>query len=738
MAASVRPIAPPLPPLENRVLVLAPIGRDADVAAKILGRAAIDTLTCGGIDDLCARLVQGAGAVLLTEEALAPRGTERLREALATQPAWSDVPVVVLTSGGLPTPASLRAVARLGERANVILLERPVRSVTLVSALRTALRARRRQYEVRNYLAEGERAAVERARLLADEQAARTAAEEAARRARFLAEASRLFSASLDYETTLRSAAWLSVPFLADWCTIDVIDDDGTIRRVAIAHADPAKADTARRMAAYPPDPSARHPRTRVLRTGAPVLIRDIGARDLGAIAPDPDHRAVLQSVGYRSAMIVPLVARGASLGAITFATAESARRYDAADLALAEEVAQHAALAVDNARLFAAERRARTTAEVASRAKDTFLATVSHELRTPLSPILAWARMLRTGKLEPDRALRALEIIERNARSQAQLIEDLLDVSRIITGKMRLELRPIALAPVVRAALDVVRPAADAKGVGLRAAFEDGIGPVCGDPERLQQVVWNLLSNAVKFTPPGGWVDVSVTRAGADVELVVRDTGQGIAPEFLPFVFERFQQADSSASRVHAGLGLGLAIVRHIVELHGGAVRVASPGEGRGAAFTVSLPVAREAPAAPGPAPDSRMRRTSLAGVRVLVVDDEPDSNEAMTAVLAQSGADVRVAASAAQAVEIMGRWRGDVLLTDIAMPGDDGYALIARVRRRDDRWRDVPAIALTAYASADDRERLLAAGFQRHVAKPVEPADLIGAVADVVARGA
>src|SRR5581483_5843369 len=497
MAASVRPIAPPLPPLENRVLVLAPIGRDADVAAKILGRAAIDTLTCGGIDDLCARLVQGAGAVLLTEEALAPRSTERLREALATQPAWSDVPVVVLTSGGLPTPASLRAVARLGERANVILLERPVRSVTLVSALRTALRARRRQYEVRNYLAEGERAAVERARLLADEQAARTAAEEAARRARFLAEASRLFSASLDYETTLRSAAWLSVPFLADWCTIDVIDDDGTIRRVAIAHADPAKADTARRMAAYPPDPSARHPRTRVLRTGAPVLIRDIGARDLGAIAPDPDHRAVLQSVGYRSAMIVPLVARGASLGAITFATAESARRYDAADLALAEEVAQHAALAVDNARLFAAERRARTTAEVASRAKDTFLATVSHELRTPRSPILAWARMLRTGKLEPDRALRALEIIERNARSQAQLIEDLLDVSRIITGKMRLELRPIALAPVVRAALDVVRPAADAKGVGLRAAFEDGIGPVCGDPERLQQVVWNLLSNA-------------------------------------------------------------------------------------------------------------------------------------------------------------------------------------------------------------------------------------------------
>ncbi len=738
MAASVRPIAPPLPPLENRVLVLAPIGRDADVAAKILGRAAIDTLTCGGIDDLCARLVQGAGAVLLTEEALAPRGTERLREALATQPAWSDVPVVVLTSGGLTTPASLRAVARLGERANVILLERPVRSVTLVSALRTALRARRRQYEVRNYLAEGERAAVERARLLADEQAARTAAEEAARRARFLAEASRLFSASLDYETTLRSAAWLSVPFLADWCTIDVIDDDGTIRRVAIAHADPAKADTARRMAAYPPDPSARHPRTRVLRTGAPVLIRDIGARDLGAIAPDPDHRAVLQSVGYRSAMIVPLVARGASLGAITFATAESARRYDAADLALAEEVAQHAALAVDNARLFAAERRARTTAEVASRAKDTFLATVSHELRTPLSPILAWARMLRTGKLEPDRALRALEIIERNARSQAQLIEDLLDVSRIITGKMRLELRPIALAPVVRAALDVVRPAADAKGVGLRAAFEDGIGPVCGDPERLQQVVWNLLSNAVKFTPPGGWVDVSVTRAGADVELVVRDTGQGIAPEFLPFVFERFQQADSSASRVHAGLGLGLAIVRHIVELHGGAVRVASAGEGRGAAFTVSLPVAREAPAAPGPAPDSRMRPASLAGVRVLLVDDEPDSNEAMTAVLAQGGAEVRVAASAAQAVEIMERWRGDVLLTEIAMPGDDGYALIARVRRRDDRWRDVPAIALTAYASADDRERLLAAGFQRHVAKPVEPADLIGAVADVVARGA
>lgn len=384
----------------------------------------------------------------------------------------------------------------------------------------------------------------------------------------------------------------------------------------------------------------------------------------------------------------------------------------------------------------------ARQAAEAASRAKDAFLATVSHELRAPLSPILTWARMLRNDHLNAAQSSKALEVIERNARHQAQLIEDLLDVSRIVEGKVRLQVRTVDLSCVVQNAVDTVRSAAEAKDIRLQLVLDSTI-KLSGDAARLQQVVWNLVSNAVKFTPKGGRVHVVLERVNSHAEIAVSDTGAGIAPEQIPRLFERFWQADSSTTRVHTGLGLGLAIVRHLTELHGGTVGVESPGTGHGTTFTVKLPLAPMVRTA-----DELTRRhptlhdtdvipsARLEGVRVLLVDDEPDSNEAVRVFLDHCGAEVRVAGSADHAHEILSRWKPDVLVTDIGMPGEDGYSLLARVRTRHDECAQTPAIALTAFASADDRARLLSAGFRLHLAKPVEPAELTAAIAAVAAK--
>ena len=389
----------------------------------------------------------------------------------------------------------------------------------------------------------------------------------------------------------------------------------------------------------------------------------------------------------------------------------------------------------------------ARKRAEEANRIKDEFLATLSHELRTPLTAILGWANMLRTQQLDADARERAIDVIVRNARAQTQLIEDLLDSSRIITGKLRLDVRSVDLAGVITAAADTVRPAAQAKDLRVQTLLDPGAGPVSGDPDRIQQVVWNLLSNAVKFTPRGGRVQVRLERVGSHVEIIVADTGKGIAPEFLPHVFDRFRQADQKITREHGGLGLGLAIVRQLVELHGGTARAESEGEGRGTTFTVSLPllpVRREAAAvaprvhpaaAASAAPDTCP--PELDGLRVLVVDDEPDTRGLLFAVLASCGADVSLAASAAEALERIGREQFDVLLTDIGMPEEDGYELIRKVRLLPpERGGRVPAAALTAYARAEDRLRALRSGFQTHVVKPVEPEELIAVVANLAGR--
>jgi signal transduction histidine kinase len=372
-----------------------------------------------------------------------------------------------------------------------------------------------------------------------------------------------------------------------------------------------------------------------------------------------------------------------------------------------------------------------------ANRAKDEFLAVLSHELRTPLTPILSWSYLLREGQLDARATARALETIERNAKLQTRIVEDLLDVSRAIAGKLRLNTQPVGLDPVIRAALDSARPSADAKNIVLDARLDPEVCLISGDPERLHQVVWNLISNAIKFTPGGGRVEVRLSRAGEHLHLAVGDNGCGIKPALVPRLFERFWQADSSTTRAQGGLGLGLAVVRHLVELHGGTVRAESEGEGRGATFTVTLPVlsSREpmVDAAPGVPVGRRIQ-----GLKVLVVDDEEDTCEIVGAVLQGAGAEVRTCLSAPQALMAMDSWVPDILVSDIAMPGEDGYALIRKVRARTmEEGGRVPAVALSAYGRAEDRMKALLAGFQVHVGKPIEPGRLVSIVAGVAGHG-
>jgi PAS domain S-box-containing protein len=399
-----------------------------------------------------------------------------------------------------------------------------------------------------------------------------------------------------------------------------------------------------------------------------------------------------------------------------------------------------------ERADLLAKAEAAYREAEAANRSKDEFLATVSHELRTPLNAIMGWAQLLLASGDSPERRQQGLETVVRNAKLQSQLIDDLLDVSRIISGKMRLDVQSTDLAAVIDAAVEAIRPAAEAKKLQVRRVLDPFAGPVSGDPVRLQQVVWNLLSNAVKFTPKEGKVEVRLERVNSHIEILVADNGAGISPEFLPYVFDRFRQLDASTTRRHGGLGLGLAIVRHLVELHGGTVRVKSPGEGEGSTFIVALPlsIAHLTPAeglrvhpvaeVEDGDPCAEDSNLDLKGIRVLVVDDEPDARETLRQILEHCNAEVETVSSAAEAVKRVESWRPDVLLSDIGMPGEDGYELIRRVRELPpDRGGRTPAAALTAFARGEDRRRALRAGFQMHLAKPVEIQELATVVASL-----
>jgi len=586
-----------------------------------------------------------------------------------------------------------------------------------------------------------ERGEHENRELARHQRSARLEAEAAQRRLALLAEISQFLLASLDYQAAISGLTRLVLPSLGDGCFIEVEDRDES-RRVALAHISPRKAALLQNLGQKrglrgllgPALPNA-------LRTGrAERGDRVVLDADRPRSAGDAERRALIRAIDPRAYMVIPMVARGRVLGAMAFLLTESDRQYGGDDLDFAQHVARRAATAVDNLRLYEEARQARRAAEDANRLKDDFLATLSHELRTPLNAILGWARMLRTRALDPAARDKAIGTIERNALAQAQIVEDLLDVSRVVTGSLRLDLQPVDLPALIESAVTTIRPAAEAKGIELRCRV-DRVEPMVGDPGRLQQVVWNLLSNATKFTPPGGRIEVRVERRDANVDVRVSDTGAGISPDFLPHVFERFRQADSTTTRVHGGLGLGLAIVRHLVELHGGTVEARSAGLGKGATFTVCLPirpptraaVPRHSAPATVTVPAITKVHPVLAGVEVLVVDDEPDARELVAAVLRQHGATIRTADSAQAALDALREARPAVLVADIAMPGEDGHSLIRRIR---EARLGVPAVALTAYARPEDRRRALDAGFEMHLSKPVEPDELVDAVADLAGR--
>ncbi|HEX2253984.1 MAG TPA: ATP-binding protein [Thermoanaerobaculia bacterium] len=470
-----------------------------------------------------------------------------------------------------------------------------------------------------------------------------------------------------------------------------------------------------------------------------------------------PHHGLPEGHLPVRSYLAVPVKSRsGEVIGGLFFGHPEPAMFSERAERLVAAIAAQ-ASIAIDNARLYEAaqhaaeerrellesERAARAEAERASELKDDFLATLSHELRTPLNAIVGWAAVLKSGAKGPEDLAKGLDIIERNARSQAQMIEDLLDISRITSGKMRLDVQSILPVIFVDAAAESLRPAAEAKGVRLETVLDPAAGPISGDANRLQQVVWNLLSNAIKFTPRDGRVQLLLERVDSHVEITVADTGIGIRPELAAHLFERFRQADGSITRAHGGLGLGLSIVKHLVELHGGSVRLTSPGDGGGTTVVVELPLlvahrrdsgGRVHPTklphtAPAPFVPS-----NLAGLKVLVVDDQPETRDLIRRVLEDCQADVLTAGSAAEALGLVERERPQVLLSDIGMPDVDGYELLRRVRALGEaRGGRVPAIALTAFARSEDRTRALQAGFRVHVAKPVDPAELVATVSSV-----
>jgi signal transduction histidine kinase/ActR/RegA family two-component response regulator len=471
-----------------------------------------------------------------------------------------------------------------------------------------------------------------------------------------------------------------------------------------------------------------------------------------------PHHGMPPGHLPVRSYLAVPVRLRhGETIGGLFFGHREPAV-FDARAERIVVGIAAQASIAVENARVYEearrvavekdrlveVERAARAEIDRVSRLKDEFLATLSHELRTPLTAILGWAKVLLLKRDDAASVARGLEAIARNAKAQARLIEDLLDMNRIISGKVRLEVQPSDLASVVEAALESVRPSAEAKSLALRVVVDPAAGPVIGDPNRLQQVVWNLLTNAVKFTPRGGSVDVQLRRVDSQLEVIVRDTGIGIEPHFLPQVFDRFRQADASTTRAQSGLGLGLSIAKQLTELHGGTLRASSDGLDRGATFVLSLPLSPtlrgasgEHPAASVAAAAGLGRALDLSGVRILVVDDEADARQLVEQLLRDCRAEVHTAASASEGLTLLGSVRPDLLLSDIGMPECDGYQFIQQVRQlAADRGGKTPAIALTAFARTQDRVRTMIAGYQVHLSKPVEPQELLAAVGSLAGR--
>jgi signal transduction histidine kinase/ActR/RegA family two-component response regulator len=547
---------------------------------------------------------------------------------------------------------------------------------------------------------------------------------------RFIAEASEMLASSLDYETTLKNVAQLAVPQLADWCVVHIVEEGRHPQQLAAAHLGQSKLELLGEInRLYPAGLNTAHGYPLVVRTGEPELISEITDAQLADVARDEAHLKMLLELGLKSTLCVPLIARGRTLGAITFATAESGRIYNPSDLALAENLAHRAATAVDNARLYQEAQRA-------NRVKDEFLATLSHELRTPLTPILGWVHMLRGGTLNAEELERGLVVIEKNSQTLTRLINDLLDMSAVLSGKMRLERLPVALSAAVKESVETIRPLAERRGINLETTLcDDGQVIVNGDRTRLVQIFSNILANAVKFSDAQKGVRVRCEADEKEARVIIVDDGHGITPEFLPFVFERFRQEDSSKTRSHGGLGIGLALVKSFVEAHGGRVTAESAGSGRGSRFTVRLPRFVAAPSNDKRITKEVAAQTRLRNINVLVVEDSLDTLEMLRKALMSRGYSVTQCESAADALRAASSTNFDIIISDIGMPEVDGYELIRRLRTLP-HLSDVPAIALSGYAAQRDIDEALVAGFNAHLAKPVDRDTLVAKIEQLLKR--
>jgi PAS domain S-box-containing protein len=532
---------------------------------------------------------------------------------------------------------------------------------------------------------------------------------------RYLAEASAALASVVDHESTLQKVASLAVPHFADWSAVDMVNSDGSLRRLAVAHADPDKIALVHRlMKEYPPDPNSPTGALAVLRTGKPQIVTEISDEMLAKAAKDERHLALLRSLGLRSYLCVPLVAAGNALGVLTFATAESGRTYSDSDLALAADLAQRAGAAIENIQLYQALRET-------DRRKDEFLATLAHELRNPLAPIRNSLQILSMPRIDAETAQRSREMMERQVHHLVRLVDDLLDVSRVMRGKIDLRREPVELAAVVARVVETVQPLMDAQGHQLSVTLPHDSVALDADPVRLAQVVGNLLANAAKYTDPGGRISLSAERKGDSVELRIRDTGIGIAPNMLPHIFELFVQADHATTKAQGGLGIGLTLVKNLVEMHNGTVEARSEGLGRGSEFIVRLPIAAQPLREGRPAAQASDHGTVPSGHRVLVVDDNRDAANSLAMLLKLQGHDVRVAFNGLAALELTQAYVPDVVFLDIGMPGMDGYEVARRLRQQPG-LESVVLAALTGWGQREDRLRTAEAGFDHHLVKPPE----------------
>ncbi|HEY4640946.1 MAG TPA: ATP-binding protein [Thermoanaerobaculia bacterium] len=679
-----------------RILLLAPTGRDAETTVQILSRAGFASEACADAEELCRGIEQGAGLAIVTAEALTPRAMRRLAETFAAQPPWSEIPLMIFVAQPEMDRAA-RSFEALGPRAHVTLVDRPIHVKTLLSSVRTSLRSRLRQYDIRDLLAEQQK-------LLEKERAS-------ALRLSGLAEASLVIASALSLDDVLKmisdqAAKVINSAFALIWLKV--------------------KGDPGRRtILAMSADGSSRNG----IDERSEQLLDAIASQIRGSVKLTSEQLQKLGGTplfeGLRTLLAAPLLEReGEPAGLLMLAEKPNAA-FTTDDETVLTQLAQMASVAVQNARLY-------REAQDANRAKDDFLATLAHELRTPMTGILGWVQMLKSEGMDQTDVASAIEMIESSTRVQARLVEDLLDVSRIIAGKLRVDLAPVELRPVVEAVVEMFHARADERGITIETDIDERPLSVYGDETRLHQVIWNLLSNAIKFTPEGGSVRVDLRSSESKAILRVTDTGQGISPEFLPHVFERFRQFDNTTVRQQAGLGLGLAIVRHLVTLHGGSVKAESDGIGCGTTFTITLPLLA---VRVEPAELQQLRMKSempkLNGLKILVVDDDDEASNLVAQVLGQLGADAQAVTSVAAAVKMLRSFPADIVVSDIAMPGEDGYALMRRLREIEpELGRQIPTMALTAYGRPEDRSRILASGFQKYIQKPVEPVELARAI--------